>query len=207
MTYRVPSTPRTEGQDKNLRELIELLEEFHEKEIELHDQGSFVRVSARDEFNPKPVEAGQIKGQFVGLQLIELEEKGDNVCGTTACAAGWTLIQKGFGFRDVGTVFKDPYDDTQMLYWRTHVKFPGDDTWYEDGKIPVEKSEDQFGVGMGSFLNFEAIAAGYLGLTEYEAEEIFFTMGEAHALQKLKAVLDGTFEPYDEEEPEDEYGE
>lgn len=205
MTYRDPNTPRTEAQDKNLRELIELLESLRQEHSDLHNQSSFVRVRSND-YDRRPDAAGEVKGQFVGLQLLELEEVGDNVCGTTACAAGWTLIQKGFGFRDVGTKFIDPYNGDENLYWRTHVKFPDEDTWYEDGKIPVGKSEDKFGVGMGSFLNFEAIAAGYLGLTERESDEIFYTMSEVLALQSLKKVLDGTFVPAFEE-PEDQWGE
>lgn len=177
---------RTEEQNAALRDLITFLEAVGpalEEGVGQHEQDHFILPPGLVDLDGE-----NRKRTPVGTEFLVDDE---NICGTTGCAAGWACVQAGYKFRWV--MAEDSYG---YKYFKMEVKEPGSSKW-----------QAEYGYNDGSYWSFEETAANLLGLTEIQANDIFFTWDEPTAIQKLKNVLDGTWELEDREEAEDEYGE
>lgn len=173
---------RTEEQNTALQDLITFLESVGpalEEGVGQHEQDHFLLPAELIDLDRDKT--------ATGTKFVVDDE---NLCGTTGCAAGWTCVQAGYKFRWV--MAEDTYG---YRYLKMEVKKPGSRKWQG------EYSED------GEYWSFEETAANLLGLTDRQSTDIFYTWDEPTAIQKLKNVLDGTWEWPEREEAEDEYGE
>jgi hypothetical protein len=177
---------RTEEQNAALRDLITFLEAVGpalEEGVGQHEQDHFILPPGLIDLEGEDREKTPVGTEF----LVDDE----NLCGTTGCAAGWTCIQAGYKFRWIMAE-----DDYGYKHFKMEIQAPGSDTWRKE-----------YGDEVVGYWSFEETAANLLGFTERQSADIFYTWDEPTAIQKLKNVLDGTWEWPEYEEAEDEYGE
>lgn len=173
-------TTRTEEQDDALRELINTLETLGSvNDGGQHDQYHWLEHksidwSASKDERMKEAEEGK-----------SWEFDKDNICGTTGCAAGWATVNAGYLFRYVARVVGDELHGDKHAYLEMQFKRPGESNW-SDG-----------------YLDFVEEAQEILGFTDAQSGDVFYTLNETEAINKLKNILDGTWtEPYDDGDDE-----
>lgn len=174
---------RTEEQNTALQELITFLESVGPVTPNgegQHNQDHFILPDGLLDLDRNKTPVG-----------AQFDVDDENLCGTTGCAAGWACVRAGYKFRWVMT------QDQGYKYLTMEIQDPGTDTWHREYDYD----------GEGGYWEFDAAAAKLLGLTPLQATDIFYTWDEPTAIQKLKNVLDGTWESPEGEEAEDEYGE
>jgi hypothetical protein len=95
----------------------------------------------------------------------------ENLCGTTACVAGWGSLL--YGYR-----FKYEQEPKWNGDWRLHVAFPG---------------EAEFRPMASSDFAWESTAAKYFGFDAVIANDIFWDFNQTSVIGKLVALVDGTY--------------
>jgi hypothetical protein len=161
---------RTEEQNRALGDLITFLETVGpalEEGVGQHEQDHFILPAGLADLDREKTQVG-----------TQFDVDDENLCGTTGCAAGWACVQAGYKFR---WIMKEDHDGYKYL--AMEIQDPGTGTWHR------EYDHD----GEGTYWSFEDTAAGLLGLTPRQANDIFYTWDEPTAIQKLKNVLDGTW--------------
>jgi hypothetical protein len=173
-------TTRTDEQNAAIRELIRTLETLGSvNEGGQHDQYRWlehrgVTWSASWEQRLKEAEEGK-----------SWEFGKDNICGTTGCAAGWATVNAGYQFRYVAKVAGDELHGDKRAYLDMEFKRPGETEWDRGYPDFVEEATD------------------ILGFTPEQAGDVFYTLNETEAINKLYNILDGTWEPPTDEDEED----
>lgn len=96
----------------------------------------------------------------------------ENMCGTTACVAGWGALLDGHRF-------KYEQEPEWGGDWRLHVAFPGEEEFH-----PMH---------VGNFA-WETAAAKYFGFDPVIANDIFWDFNQTSVIGKLVALVDGTYQ-------------
>lgn len=107
--------------------------------------------------------------------------KQENLCGTTACVAGWGALLTGYTFR-----FKKDFDG---LWDILEFRAPGEKDWYQPSADPHP------GTGRHKWgFDWELVAGDYFGFDSAIANDIFWDFERSRVLEKLQSMIDGSYE-------------
>lgn len=109
-------------------------------------------VELRDQLVLHPEQHDQNTWVNTHGETITPDEQPDMSCGTTACAAGWTVLLNGERFADYGTVLADTSNPSA---YRQHV--------YRDGAFTLRL-----------VVSVPERAQQILGLNDQQAEQLFY---------------------------------